>query len=167
MDCPGALRCLGFQQNDTAMIEHISGEAGADPQCIGAIIAASPRMGKAVQAVELGFIADPSLCVGYVSPEAAMKLLRVWQMLHGRGLAADISSFMAVCSAVVAAGKQNTLVFSLGCPESRKKGGIEPSQLVAVLPKMLVKTLMEGLPVCRQMNMSAEPAGSVLSDFSI
>ncbi|MBN2106784.1 MAG: DUF169 domain-containing protein [Deltaproteobacteria bacterium] len=167
MECPGALRCLGFEGNDEKMVAHISTEAGAAPQSIRAIIAAAPRMEKAVRTVGLGPMADPELCVGYVSPEAAMKLLRNWQIQHGSGLFADLSSFMAVCSAVVAAIKNDTLVFSLGCPESRKKGGIAPDRLVAILPRRLVHTLMEGIPVCRHMNMNAKPAVSGLNDFSI
>jgi len=167
MECPGALRCLGFKVNDEKMVAHISTEAGAAPQSIRAIIAGSSRMEEAVHVVELGAMADPELCVGYVSPEAAMKLLRQWQMLYGRGLAADLSSFMAVCSAVVAAIINDTLVFSLGCPESRKKGGIAPDRLVAALPRRLVHTLMKGIPVCRHMNINAQPADTALNDFSI
>jgi uncharacterized protein (DUF169 family) len=166
MECPGALRCLGFKGNDEKMVAHIATEAGAEPQSIRAIIAGAPRMEKAVRLVELGPMADPELCVGYVSPEAAMKLLRNWQIVHGSGLSADLSSFMAVCSAVVAAIKNDTLVFSLGCPESRKKGGIAPDRLVAVLPRWLGHTLMEGRPACRHMNMNAQPAVSALNDFS-
>lgn len=159
LECPGALRCLGLAQHDDDLSAHIARESGADPACIRAIIAGTARLRNPVQAVELGDMADPAYCVSYITPEAAMKLLRQWQMLSGRSLAADLSSFMAICSAVVAAGERDSLVFSLGCPESRKKGSVTPGLLVAALPRSIVKSMMRGLPACRHMPVDARPAG--------
>lgn len=157
--CPGALRCLGFAQHDADLAAHMSRESGADPACIRAIMAGTARMQHPAQAVELGAMADPAFCVSYISPEAGMKLLRQWQMLSGRSLAADLSSFMAICSAVVAAGERDSLVFSLGCPESRNKGSVTPDRLVAVVPRGVVKSIMQGLRACRHMEKDARPAG--------
>jgi len=164
LDCPGALRSLGFKNMEETMAAHISEETGADADCIRKIIACSPQMKEAVCAVELGTSAEPTLCAGYISPEAAMRLLRQWQMAYGTGLSMVLSSFMAVCSAVVAAHQNNALVFSMGCPESRRRGGIAPGQLFAVLPNALVKQITKEIPVCRHMNTSAPAAGIALSN---
>jgi uncharacterized protein (DUF169 family) len=164
LDCPGALRCLGFKENEEKMMANITKETGANMECIRNIIACSPRMDKAVYSVELGNSTDPALCAGYLSPEAGMKLLRQWQMMYGRGLSTDLSSFMALCSAVVAACKNNALVFSMGCPESRRRGGVAPGQLFAVLPRATVQNMMEEKSTCRHMNTSAPSAGVALNN---
>jgi len=164
LDCPGALRCLGFKQNEEKMAAHIIKETGADAECIRNIIERSPHMEKAVYKVNLGGTDKPELCAGYISSEAGMKLLRQWQMTYGTGLATELSSFMAICSAVVAACKNNALVFSMGCPESRKRGGIAPGQLFAAIPCTMVTNMMEGKSSCRHMNTSVRPAGTALSN---
>jgi len=163
--CPGALRCLGIEHMEDTMAAHISEETGADMKRIRNIIAHSPRMEETVFAVELGAKAEPALCAGYIAPEAAMKLLRQWQMVYGTSLSMVLSSFMAVCSAVVAAYKNKTLVFSMGCPESRRKGGIRHGQLFAVLPGSIVRHMQEEIPLCQHMNTSVPAAGTILSNF--
>jgi len=167
MDCPGALRALGVYTDDKKIIEDIAREAAADPQRISAIVARSPRMRSPVEAVELGNLADPELCIGYITPEVAMELLRKWQMVYAAALAANLSSFMAICSAVAGAYTNNTLVFSMGCPESRKKGGVAPGKLVAVMPRKVVAGMMQGDTECRYVHTGAGPAEKVLHDFSI
>jgi len=161
--CPGALRSLGYTENEKKMAGHISRETGADMACVSNIIACSPRMGRPVSAVELGNAARPALCAGYISPEAAMKLLRKWQMTFGRELSTKLSSFMAVCSAVVTAYTDFSLVFSMGCPESRRRGGIARDRLFAALPRTMVTNMMKELPECQHMNTSAQPAVIALS----
>jgi len=165
LDCPGALRCLGYKQNEEKMAAHISEETGFDVECIRKIINRSPCMEKAVCAVDLGNAAEPELCAGYISPEAGMKLLRQWQMTYGTCLSTELSSFMAVCSAVVAARKNNALVFSMGCPESRRRGGIAQGQLFAALPRETVNKMMEEKSSCRHMNTSAPAADIALNNF--
>jgi uncharacterized protein (DUF169 family) len=164
IDCPGALRCLGFTDNDEQLTAHISEEAGAGFSCIRRIIAESPRMVTPVSAVELGEIADPEICVGYISPEAAMKLLRQWQQVFGMRLATALSSFMAICSTVIAAYRDDTLVFSMGCPESRKRGGIASGQMVAALPCKKVALIMQEVSKCRHMNTSVQNAAIALNN---
>jgi uncharacterized protein (DUF169 family) len=167
MDCPGALRALGVYTDDEKITAHIAQEAAADPQRVAAIVARSPRMRGPVEAVELGDLADPELCIGYIAPEKAMELLRKWQTVYASALAANLSSFMAICSAVTGAYINNTLVFSLGCPESRKKGAVAPGMLVAVMPRAMVTGMMQEVTECRHVHTDAVPAGKALCDFNI
>jgi len=77
------------------------------------------------------------------SPDAAMRLLRCWQQMMGRRLATRLSGFTAVCASLVAAHQEGQLVFSFGCPDSRRYGGIGPDRLVAALPREVASQMMQ------------------------
>lgn len=158
IQCPGALRSLGLPGEDAQLAAHIAAETGAAAAHIRSIVAATPRMDRPVAAIELGDLPAPGLFVGYLPPEAAMNLLRQWQQQTGKRLKTEISSFMAVCSALIAAVQGDAPVFSLGCPESRKKGGIPPGHMTVVLPHLTVTSMMKGSAKCPHMSTSVLPA---------
>jgi uncharacterized protein (DUF169 family) len=67
-----------------------------------------------------------------------MILLRNWQKKSGSRLENSLTSFAAVCSTIIDACNKDTIMFSLGCPESRKVGGIEDDQIAVIIPTNLV-----------------------------
>lgn len=158
IQCPGALRSLGLPGDDAQLAAHIAEETSAEAAHIRSIVAATPRMARPVAAMELGDVPTPELFVGYLQPEDAMNLLRQWQQQTGKRLETTISSFMAVCSALIAALHAAAPVFSLGCPASRKKGGIPPGHLAVILPYLTVTCMMKGSAKCRHMSTSVLPA---------
>ena len=143
IECLGALRSLGCADNDDQLALHITRETGIEDNRIRRIISESPRTKKATISVKLGRITGPEVCVSYLQPGPAMKLLRQWQQVYGRCLTVSMSGFMAVCSAVASAYSDRKIVFSLGCPESRQYGGITPDRMVAALPTTIVTALMQ------------------------
>ena len=143
MECPGALRSLGLGQHDEQMARQMSEKTGMPLERAQGLLAASPILARNVRAVELGAIDRPDVLMGYLRPEAAMKLLRHWQQITGRRLATELSSFTAVCTSLVAAHQDKQPVFSFGCPDSRKYGGIGSDRLVAALPREVVSQMMQ------------------------
>ena len=158
IDCPGALRSLGRADNDDQLALHISEEACIDLDRVRRIIAESPRTETPIMSVELGRIAKPEICISFLRPESAMKLLRQWQQLCGRCLNNNLTGFMAVCSAVASAYRDRKIVFSMGCPESRRHGSISPDRMVAALPSAIVTDLMQEDKKCQRMNTSVMSA---------
>jgi len=158
IDCPGALRSLGRSCNDDQLALHISEEAGIELDRVRRIIAESPRTETSIISIELGRIVKPKMCISYLRPESAMKLLREWQQITGMCLNNNLSGFMAVCSAVAGAYRDRKIVFSLGCPESRRHGSISPDRMVAVVPSAIVTDLMQEDEKCRPMNTSVMSA---------
>jgi uncharacterized protein (DUF169 family) len=143
MECAGALRSLGLGRHDEQMAWQMSEKTGMPLERAKGLLAATPILTANVRAVELGATDRPDVLMGYLRPEAAMKLLRHWQQITGRRLATELSSFTAVCTSLVAAHQEKRPVFSFGCPDSRKYGGIGPDRLVAALPREVVSQMMQ------------------------
>jgi len=143
LECPGALRSLGLGRHDEQMAWQMSEKTGMPLERANGLLAATPILTRNVRAIELGATDCPDVLMGYLRPEAAMKLLRHWQQLSGQRLATELSSFTAVCTSLVAACQESPVVFSFGCPDSRQYGGIGPDRLVAALPREVVSQMMQ------------------------
>jgi len=154
INCPGALRSLGHADDDEKLAVHISQESGISCECVRRIIAASPRTDTPIISMTLGRIDEPDICIGYLRPEAAMWLLRQWQQTLGKSLENSLTGFMAVCGAVAGAFNDAKIVYSLGCPESRRHGCITADRMVAALPSSIVSDLMREDTRCQRMNTS-------------
>ncbi len=92
--------------------------------------------------IEFGNIEQPDVYVSYLYPESAMKILRQWQLNTRSRLNNPITSFASVCSSVVDALNRNSIVFSVGCPESRRVGGIGKEQMAAIVPSKVVCNIL-------------------------
>jgi len=110
------------------------------------VIRTTPRLHQPARFIIIGHIEKPDVLVSFLSPEAAMRLLRRWQQHFGCRLKTDLSASTAVCAAIAQAYIHDELVFSLGCPDSRDYGGITAHQLIAALPASLAARLMRELP---------------------
>ena len=143
LTCPGALYVLGCLRHKNKLAGKIARDSGMPIKNVRQLIAATPRLKASGRYLEMGRrLQNPDLFISNLSPEAAMKLLRQWQMVTGTRLETALSTFMAVCSSVVAVLQNRQLLFSLGCPDSRTYGKIGKNRLLAVLPKEIVVKLM-------------------------
>jgi len=142
MECPGALRSLGLGQHDEQMARQMSEKTGMPPERARRLLAATPRLRQPARAVQMGRMERPDVLIAYLRPEAAMRLLRRWQLMTGDRLFSDLSAFTALCASLVTAHQEGRLVFSFGCPDSREYGGIGPDRLIAALPRGLAAQLM-------------------------
>ncbi len=165
--CPGALRSLGCLERDEALTRRISDESGVALAHVSRIISNTPFLEKGISSVELGRIESPHVYTGHVSPEGAMRLLRLWQSLHGDMLSLQLTSFMSVCSAVVAAFQNSRPVYSFGCPDSRRCAGIEAGMLVAVLPRSAAAHAVKDVSSCGRMKIPAVRTAATGNDCRV
>ncbi len=162
IECPGALRSVGFSKCEDLIASHISDETGVATKDVFRILTVTPRLEYPPRSIRLGKFAKPQVYIGYLNPEGAMQLLRRWQMVKRDVLNINLSCFMAVCSTAVAAYTENRVVLSMGCPDSRKHGGISPDMLISAMPGRTVQNLMQETEKCPLMNINAPVVDTVL-----
>jgi len=141
--CPGALRSLGWATNlDDDIARKIAEETGTSLDTARKLVINTPNLKRGVS-VTLGSNNSPDVAISYVQPEAAMRLVRLWQQVRGTDLDIAASSVMAVCGSVVAkAYMTNQICLSFGCPDSRKYGAIGRDRLVIGLPVSMIRDLL-------------------------
>jgi len=134
--CEGAKRTFGWARNkDEALALHLSEKTGMNGDRAQELVRQVPVMGYPYAGIRVGQCANPDVLVTYARPEAAMRLVRLWETATGNSLRVDISSIMGVCgNAVVKAYKSQSVSVSFGCPDSRQYGGIQPEEMVIALP---------------------------------
>jgi uncharacterized protein (DUF169 family) len=142
ISCPGALRSLGWSTNEDNMIaEKIAETTGAKVDIVRKLVADTPGI-EAKDSITIGKIQRPDIAITYAQPEAAMNLVRQWQLIHGTDLNIPVSTVMSVCGSVVArAHVTGKICMSFGCPDSREHGGIGRDRLVIGVPAYLVQKM--------------------------
>jgi len=143
ISCPGALRSLGWTTDQDDNIAHnIAGASGTDPDVARKLVANTPHLERGVS-VTIGSTNSPDMAISYAQPEAAMRLLRLWQQAKGTDLDMAASSVMSVCGSVVAkVHRTHRICLSFGCPDSRKYGAIGRDRLVIGLPIDMVRDFL-------------------------
>jgi len=138
--CEGAKRTFGWVKNkDEALALHLSEKAGMNRDQAQELVRQVPVMGYPYAGIRVGPCTNPDVLVTYARPEAAMRLVRLWETATGHSLHADISSVMGVCgNAVVKAYMSQSISISFGCPDSRQYGGIQPDEMVIAVPTGLL-----------------------------
>lgn len=142
ISCPGALRSLGWETNqDHEIARKIAEATGTKIEIAQKLIKTTPHLDSA-SSVTVGSINPPDVVVCYAQPEAAMRLVRQWQIVYGTKLDIELSTVMSVCgSVVVKAYITGQICMSFGCPDSREYGAIGRDRLVIGLPAHLVQDL--------------------------
>jgi uncharacterized protein (DUF169 family) len=138
--CEGARRAFGWMKNkDEALALHLSEKTGMSGDRARELVRQVPVLGFPYAGIRVGDCANADVLVTYVRPEAAMRLVRLWETATGHSLHVDVSSIMAVCgNAVVKAYMNQSISISLGCPDSRQYGGIQPEEMVVAVPTGLL-----------------------------
>lgn len=142
ISCPGALRSLGWTTDaDDNIARKIAQITGSKLDTARKLVTNTPHL-KRGASVTVGSSNSPDILVSYAQPEAAMRLVRLWQQVNGTDLDIAASSVMAVCGSVVARAHMNGgICLSFGCPDSRKHGAIGKDRLVIGLPVRIVRDL--------------------------
>jgi uncharacterized protein (DUF169 family) len=138
--CEGAKRAFGWIKNkDEALALHLSEKAGMTQEQALELVRQVPVLGYSYAGIRVGDCANPDVLVTYARPEAAMRLVRLWETATGHSLRVDVSSIMGVCgNAVVKAYMGQSISISFGCPDSRQYGGIQPEEMVIAVPTGLL-----------------------------
>ena len=141
--CEGAKRAFGWAKDrDDSLTLHLSEKTGINRDKARQLVGQVPVLGSSYAGIRVGGGTDPDVLVTYVRPEAAMRLVRLWEIGAGHSLPVDISSIMAVCgNAVVKAHVTGAISISFGCPDSRQYGGVRPEEMVIAVPAGLVNRL--------------------------
>jgi uncharacterized protein (DUF169 family) len=144
--CDGAKRAFGWIKNkDETLALHLSEKSGMSGDRAQELVRQVPALGYPYAGLRIGDCVNPDVLVTYARPEAAMRLVRLWETATGYSLHADVSSIMGVCgNAVVKAYMSQSISISFGCPDSRRYGGIQPEELVIAVPTGLLGRL-EGI----------------------
>jgi uncharacterized protein (DUF169 family) len=142
ISCPGALRSLGWTTDaDDNIARKIAQITGTKLDIARKLVTNTPHLKRGVS-VTVGSNNSPDIAISYVQPEAAMRLVRLWQQVYGTDLGISASSVMAVCGSVaVRAYTTGQICLSFGCPDSRKHGAISRDRLVIGLPLSLIGDL--------------------------
>ena len=145
VDCPGALRSLGWAtSDDETMAQTMAKETDFAADIALKVIKNTPCLNEKIVAVTVGSDDSPDVVLSYAQPVAAMKLIRRWQELNGTDLRINGSTVMAVCGSVaVRAYLTGQICLSCGCPTSRKYGAIWRNRLVIGMPFSLIEMLCE------------------------
>ncbi len=133
--CEGAKRAFGWTGGEEeGLVLHLCEKTGISAARARELVGQVPVLADSYAGIRIGDCADPDVLVTYVRPEAAMRLIRLWETATGHSLHAEISSIMAVCgNAVVKAHVSHAISVSFGCPDSRQYGGIQPEELVVAV----------------------------------
>jgi len=134
--CEGAKRAFGWMRNqDEALALHLSEKTGMKGARALELVRQVPVLEYAYAGIRVGECANPDVLITYTRPEAAMRLVRLWETATGHSLRVDVSSIMGVCgNAVVKAYMSQSIRISFGCPDSRQYGGIQPEEMVIAIP---------------------------------
>jgi uncharacterized protein (DUF169 family) len=141
LTCVGAPRNLGRDGDDDALVARMAEHAGVPRDRAARIVAETPCFRRPLRFIRIGRLDDADVLLAYLTPAAAMKLLRRWQLAYGRTLQTSLSSFMSVCSCVAAAGSAGVPAFSFGCGDAREHGGLGADRLIVALPADLVRQM--------------------------
>ncbi len=148
LGCPGARRCIGFDNNDRQLAQTITGNNKIPSSFIISALNSIPSLHD-ISHINLGVPGymkkelTPDLFILYVKPE------RITRIMHALGKGKIMPSIppyslLSVCGNVFANCYINqTVSISFGCPESRKYGGIEQDEIVIGLPFKTAKLIID------------------------
>ena len=145
--CDGAKRCFGWLKNsDKELAMKLAEKVGIDMNTACRLISSVPVVNNPCSFISLSQDDNADVFITYTDPESAMRFVRLWQKVTGQNLNIEISGIMSICgNAVVRSYINQTISISLGCPDSRKYGGIKQDQLVIGVPNKLAKLLFQGM----------------------
>lgn len=139
LGCPGARRCMGFNNDETMLAQTIA-ENNKIP--ISFIVSAMKKIPvlQGIRFINLGmpgFMESeliPDLFILYVQPSQITSIMHSLAK-HKMMPSVPAFSLLSVCGNIFANCCKNKVIsISFGCPESRKHGGIEKNEVVLGVP---------------------------------
>jgi len=137
--CAGGRRSLGWSdRNQDELVKAISDKSGMSGAVAFRLVAATPGLRNAPDAVTVGTSDDPDVVISYGLPESVMTLVRRIQEQAGENISMEVSSVMSVCGNVaVRAHLTGRACISFGCMDSREATGMGKERLIVGIPKTL------------------------------
>lgn len=153
LGCPGARRCVGFDNDDKQLAHTISDNNKIPFSFIMSALQSIPVLGN-IHHVNLGITEQiekrlkPDLYILYLTPNRVTEIMHT---LARQKIKPSIPpySLLSVCGNVfVNCYNSHQVTISFGCPESRKHGGIENNEVVVGLwhesATLIIDKLMPG-----------------------
>ncbi|MFO7370950.1 MAG: DUF169 domain-containing protein [Bacteroidales bacterium] len=150
LGCPGARRCLSFDNHEVKLTKTISDNNRIPLQFIDRALHNIPRI-HSLNHIILGMTefmeqeTQPDLFIVYVKPHAITKIIHA---LARQSVIPSLPpySLLSVCGNVFANCYQNKNVsMSFGCPESRRHGGINKEEVVVGIPYAIASKLIQSI----------------------
>jgi len=139
LDCLGARRSFGFDQNDQKLARHIYEETNISLPFIFDALNKIPVMDIPVKNIVLGTTENPDIIIAIVKPGIITKLVILYAKYFEEKPLVSPYFFMSVCANIaVQTFKTVKICISYGCPESRNIGGILEDEVIVGIPNLLV-----------------------------
>ena len=88
--------------------------------------------------------AESDLYIFYLSPMECMRLMQAYQKRYQRNLEMDTSGVMPICGQCsVRPYTEGSMIFSLGCRDSRDRGGIGDDKIAIGAPSKVIYDILE------------------------
>lgn len=148
INCQGALRSLGFRNNDSELSETISAKNHVPLPYVQHALRKIPVLTKKIEHVNLGItiemesVITPDMYILFVNPVHVTRIMQSLAKHEITPFSADYA-FLSICGNVFAYTYMNQQVsISFGCPESRLYGGVENNEVVVGIPHHLAHILV-------------------------
>ena len=147
LNCPGARRSIGFQNDDDRLAGEISDNNQMPPDFVRGVLKMIPAM-DGISHIDLGldltgdYDLPPDLFILYIRP---IRITEIMYYLAKVGIKPSIPPYLllSACGNVLANSYLNkTVSISFGCPESRKSGGIGDNEIVLGLPYKIAADIL-------------------------
>lgn len=148
INCTGARRCLGFENNNDDLVKTISENNNIPVDFIRNALKNVPVL-KNISHINLG-ITDymekeirPDLYILFIQPSLVTVIM---QSLAKHGISPSVQPYsqLSVCGNVFSNCYQNNKVsISFGCPESRQHGGINNDEVALAIPYKYAKQILK------------------------
>jgi uncharacterized protein (DUF169 family) len=146
LNCHGARYVFGWDEAVKAeMEEKFQHQEGFSESQAKELVRTLPKLNGSLKGIGFNLKnSAPDLLLSYLQPGQVMKLLRSYQVLHGKNLNVDLSSIVSVCGHVaVEAVVKKRVALSFGCRDSREYGGITRDRVAIGVPIEVAQELVE------------------------
>jgi uncharacterized protein (DUF169 family) len=146
LNCRGARYVFGWDETvKTEMVKRFHQQEGFTESKAKELVHNLPKLNGSLKGIGLNIKnSPPDLLLSYLQPGQVMKLLRSYQVLHGKDLNVDLSSIVSVCGHVAVQALSNKqIALSFGCRDAREYGGITRDRVAVGVPVELARTLVE------------------------
>lgn len=147
LDCPGARRTVGFDNQNNELAKRISGNTKIPQSYIVNALKEIPVVNKSVNTIILGVSEDmekfllPDVYIIYTQPKRIMQFIHQISKMEKQPLIAPYS-LLSICGNVFARSYQDgEISVSFGCPDSRRFGGVNDDEVVMGIPYKLAERI--------------------------